>query len=55
MRMDLGLRLYLAVNEPESRDRKVKVLTVPVGLTERELLTEGSLVDLDDVDAVSWC
>ena len=54
MSMDLGFRLYFAVNESECRDGKIKILAVPVRLSQGELLTECSLVDLDDVYSVSF-
>ena len=52
MSVDLSLGLDLAVDESECRDRKIKILAVPVGLSQRELLAESGLVDLDDVDTV---
>ena len=54
MSLDLCLRLNLAVYESERRDSKIKILCIPVRLSERELLAESCLVDLDDVDAVGF-
>ena len=53
MGVDLCFGLYFAVNEPECGDRKIKVFTVPVALSQRQFLSQSGLVDLDDVDAVS--
>ena len=54
MCMDLSFRLDLAVNESECRNSKIKIFAVPVRLSQRELLTESCLIDLDDVDAVCF-
>ena len=54
MSMDLSLRFYLAVNESECRDSKIKIFAVPVRLSQRELLTESSFIDLDYIDAVCF-
>ena len=49
--VDLGGRLDGGVHQTEGRNGPVEVLDVPVGLAQRQLLTQGGLIDLDDLDA----
>ena len=48
--VDLGGRLDGGVHQTEGRNGPVEVLDVPVGLAQRQLLTQGGLIDLDDLD-----
>ena len=50
MGVDLGGRLDGGVHQTEGRNGPVEVLDVPVGLAQRQLLTQGGLIDLDDLD-----
>ena len=52
VRVDLRLGLDLRVHQAERGDGPVEVFLVPVALAQRQLLAEGGLVDLDNLDAV---
>ncbi|OQA26433.1 MAG: hypothetical protein BWY61_00670 [Firmicutes bacterium ADurb.Bin354] len=54
MSMDLSFSFHATVNETECRYGEIKILTVPVRSSERKLLSESSLIDLNDLNSVSF-
>ena len=52
--MDLRIRCNGRVDQTEGRNSPVQIVFIPVAATERQLFTQGSFIDLDNLNAGSF-